>query len=542
MKNIKIFGIALTVILSVYSVTTAQADRFNAKQIVKQANEYLNELVKENRFSGTVLLARNGKVVLSKGYGLANRETDTPNTVQSKIRIASLTKQFTAVGILMLQEKGKLSVSDSLCKYIENCPQSWQAVTLHHLLTHTSGITTRTNYPADRKPLTRLESIVWLKSQPMDAEPGREFNYNNSGYVLLGLVIEKVSGQLYAEFLRENIFAPLKMTNTDYDFNAVVVPNRASGYAPTKRGVKNSDYIDMNDPFSAGGLYSTAEDLYRWQQGLANGRLISPKSLAAMTEPFKENYGYGVFIEKQYDLKVITHGGAINGAATVMTRFPDENAVVIVLSNIEGVFAGGYGKRLAGILLGDKLDLPKVVKADPATFKQYEGRYQVRPETPTEDVFTQNGKLKIKISGNDEIELLPVGRDEFVMSHDFEARYVFNRVGGGEVTGSTFHYGKTYSREVKRLAVVPNLNGNTTFRLKNFPNARYVNLAGSFNDWKSAATACGRDGADWICRIDLKPGKYFYKFIVDGEWMTDPENSQTENDGNDNINSVKIVS
>jgi CubicO group peptidase (beta-lactamase class C family) len=429
-----LFSVAIA-LFCLTSAVSAQNRSGGEKPVAVQADEYLNGLVKEDRFSGAVLLSRNGKIVLSKGYGLANRETGTPNSPRTKIRLGSLTKQFTAAAVLMLQERGKLRTSDPVCKYISDCPKVWEAVTIHHLLTHTSGIPSYTGLPDFRKlsvyPATPTELIARFRDRPLEFTPGKEFSYNNSGYVLLGHVVEKVSGKSYAEFLRENIFRPLGMSDTGYDENDAVIENRADGYTPTPRGIRRAPYIDMTVPFAAGGLYSTAEDMYLWAKALADGRLLSKESLDAMHTPFKNGYGYGVFIGEQYGLKNITHGGGIEGASTLLSRFPDEGAVVIVLSNIDSVFTDGYGKRLGGMLLADKVNLPKVIKVPARELKQYEGRYQVRDEAPTEDIFLAGDRLRVKVSGGGAMSLEPVAKDEFVVGDDFEARYVFTRDGVG---------------------------------------------------------------------------------------------------------------
>jgi CubicO group peptidase (beta-lactamase class C family) len=202
-----LFSVAIA-LFCLTSAVSAQNRSVGEKSVAVQADEYLNGLVKEDRFSGAVLLSRNGKIVLSKGYGLANRETGTPNSPRTKLRLGSLTKQFTAAAVLMLQERGKLRTSESVCKYVSDCPKAWEAVTIHHLLTHTSGIPSYTGLPDFRKlsvyPATPTELIARFRDKPLEFTPGSEFSYNNSGYVLLGHIVEKVSGESYAEFLREN--------------------------------------------------------------------------------------------------------------------------------------------------------------------------------------------------------------------------------------------------------------------------------------------------------------------------------------------------
>jgi CubicO group peptidase (beta-lactamase class C family) len=541
-KNLLASALALFCLSAAISAQNRNVDQ---KSTAYRADKYLNGLVKEDRFSGAVLLARGGKIVLSRGYGLANRETKTPNSPRTKIRLGSLTKQFTAAAILLLRERGKLRTSDSICKYVSDCPGAWEPVTIHHLLTHTSGIPSYTGLPDFRKlavyPATPTELIARFRDKQLEFAPGKEFSYNNSGYVLLGHVVEKVSGNSYAEFLRENVFRPLGMNDTGYDENDAVIENRADGYTPTPRGIRRAPYIDMTVPFAAGGLYSTAEDMYLWAKALAAGKLLSKESLDAMHTPFKNGYGYGVFIGEQYGLRNITHGGGIEGASTLLSRFPNEDAVVIVLSNIDSVFTDGYGKRLGGVLLADKVNLPGVINVPARELRQFEGRYQVREEAPTEDIFLVGDRLRVKVSGGGAMSLEPVARDEFVVGDDFEARYTFTRDDKGKVNAAVFKFGKT-ERLLKRITPpAPSLVGNTTFRLKGYENARFVNLAGSLNDWKPSTIMCGREGAEWVCRVDLKPGKYLYKFIVDGDWITDPGNPRTEGDENGNNNSVMLV-
>jgi len=205
-------SITLLILLSAGAAAQDPAPKFD---------EYLNSVAAQQHFTGSVLVARDGKVVLSKGYGLANVELDVPNTPQTKFRLGSITKQFTATAILLLQERGKLSVTDSICKYFDICPAAWSELTIHHLLSHTGGVPNFTNFP-DYMPkmmmrVTTQEMIARFKDKPLDFKPGEKWSYSNSGYFLLGAIIEKVSGESYESFLQKNIFDPLKMTATGYD-------------------------------------------------------------------------------------------------------------------------------------------------------------------------------------------------------------------------------------------------------------------------------------------------------------------------------------
>jgi CubicO group peptidase (beta-lactamase class C family) len=229
-----------------------------AQDIASRVNEYMDAAVRVHRFSGVVLLARDGRPVVSRGYGMANFELNVANTPKTKFRIGSMTKQFTALGILILQERGKLSVTDSICKYIPECPQAWQEITIHELLTHISGIHEYFRLPEFQQralPLPVATVIETLKTKALDFKPGGEFRYSNSGYYIAGYIIERVSGKTYQEFLQENIFKPLTMSDTGYDDFKDVLPNRASGYSIEVSGkVVNAAYLNMSRPFAAGGL------------------------------------------------------------------------------------------------------------------------------------------------------------------------------------------------------------------------------------------------------------------------------------------------
>src|SRR5690242_2552197 len=260
MREIKKRLVAVIALCLTLAATSAAQTKPATDDLQAKVDERLNALVKANQFSGAVLIARDGRVLVSKGYGMANLETETPNTPQTIFRLGSITKQFTATAIMMLQEQGKLSVQDSICKYVTDCPAAWQPITLHHLLSHTGGVPNFTSFPDYLKTMalpTTVEALIArFKDKPLDFQPGEKWSYSNSGYVLLGHVIEKVSGQSYEAFLQERIFAPLGMKNTGYDHNADVLPHRAAGYMPRGDKVVNARYLDMTIPFSAGGLYS----------------------------------------------------------------------------------------------------------------------------------------------------------------------------------------------------------------------------------------------------------------------------------------------
>ena len=329
-----------------------------AQDIAAQVDAYLTPRVAAETFSGSILIARGGKILVSKGYGRANRELDVPNTPQTKFRLGSVTKQFTAMAILRLQQQGKLTVQDRICAYIPQCPAAWQAITIHQLLTHTSGLWNFTDLPDYQRtktlPSTPSQTLARVKDKPLLFTPGAGYSYSNTGYVLLGYIIEKVAKKLYPLVLREQIFAPLQMRNTGYD-TSIVLPQRAAGY--TAGGQFNADYIDMSIPHAAGGLYSTVEDLYRWDQALSTDKLVPQAALATMftahamfPPPREGGYGYGWEIFKVHDRRVTAHLGGIEGFSAGITRFPDDKVTVIVLSNVEAVDVGTISMDIADMV------------------------------------------------------------------------------------------------------------------------------------------------------------------------------------------------
>ncbi|HYL78450.1 MAG TPA: serine hydrolase domain-containing protein [Bryobacteraceae bacterium] len=340
-------------------VTSAQAQDLTSK-----LDYVLTGYEKNRAFIGSALVAKGGKTILEKGYGMANIELGVPNGPDTKFRLGSITKQFTATAILQLEEQGKLSVNDLACKYVAECPESWKAITIHQLLTHTSGIPSYTNGPEFTKPrmmripLSPMEVLTLTKDKPLEFQPGEKFKYDNSGYVFLGVIIEKVSGEKYADYLKKHIFGPLDMQDSGYDDTSAILKNRAAGYRSSDNGeFHNAEYLDMSLPYSAGSLYSTVRDLARWDRALYTGKVLSKASREKMWTPVKNNYGYGWDVRKDGH-KQLSHGGGINGFSTFIARYPDDDAVVIVLSNNQQANTAPIAIALAGVLFGEGADLP----------------------------------------------------------------------------------------------------------------------------------------------------------------------------------------
>jgi CubicO group peptidase (beta-lactamase class C family) len=316
------------------------------------AEALIKRYVDDGRFSGAVLVAVHGKPVLREGFGLANREWNIAVTPETEFRIGSMTKQFTATAILQLAERGKLALSDPIAKYYAAAPKAWNSVTIAQLLSHRSGIPNFTELPgfADgiaRRDLSPEQVIALTRDAPLHFAPGSQYEYSNSGYALLGYVIEKQSGQPYADYLREHVFHPLGMEHTGYDVSADILPRRASGYSREKDVWKNASFTSMSVPYAAGALYSTVDDLLIWDQALAAAKPLSRASLESMFTDHGSHYGYGYVIDEDAGHRREWHNGGINGFTAYMARYPADDLTVIVLANLEGAPVNSIGKELA---------------------------------------------------------------------------------------------------------------------------------------------------------------------------------------------------
>ena len=417
-------------------------------QISAKVDEYMKAVLQVDGFSGTIVVARDGKPIFSKGYGMANIELKVPNTPEKIFRLGSITKQFTGMAISMLQERGKLSVSDPMCNYFADCPDIWKPITIKHLLNHTSGITNYTSFPDFAKttimPVTTAAMADRLKKEKLEFVPGERMSYSNSGYFLLGNIIEKVSGKSYADFLQENIFTPLGMKQTGYDDPLRIIPNRAAGYQKQAGEVINASYMDMSVPFAAGSLYSTTGDLLIWDQALYTEKLVSKKSLEEIFTPWKgeAGYAYGWGIGKKFDHREISHGGGIYGFATQIARYPDDRVTVVVLSNIQAAPAGQIANNLAAIIFGAAYETPKerkIISLDQKVMEKYVGEYQIGTNIMVA-ITLESGKLMGQLGGQGKFSLLPESETEFY-SKDVNAQIVFIEDAAGLVTGFTLKQG-----------------------------------------------------------------------------------------------------
>jgi CubicO group peptidase (beta-lactamase class C family) len=339
--------------------------------------ERLDQTIRDHHsdFSGTILIAQQGKILLIKGYGLAEQETSTPNTPQTLFAIGSITKSFTAMAIMILKERRRLTLQDPICQYLPDCPAAWELITLQQLLTHTSGIYDLALNPdfqtigtcQEHKP---EELMALYKYHALDFPPGSQFHYSNSGYQLLGMVIEKVSGQRYEDFVQENILDPLGMADTRNNPASHPLSNRATGYSQdswTREKITAPCY-DSSMFFADGGLYSTVGDLYKWDQALYTNKLVSEESLSQIFTPRVTvvaspgfsvppglwYYGYGWMITQQSGHRLIEHGGRIPGYTAYLARYPDDRLTIIVLSNWDRLNPMELNDELSAMILEKK--------------------------------------------------------------------------------------------------------------------------------------------------------------------------------------------
>jgi CubicO group peptidase (beta-lactamase class C family) len=385
-------------------------------------DQIVRSYVTDQHFTGSVLVARGAQVVFSKGYGSANLEWDIPNSSNTKFRLGSVTKQFTAASILLLEERGKLSVSDPVKKYLPDAPVAWAKITIFHLLTHTSGIPDFTSLPDYPKlepfPTTAEKVVARFRDKPLEFEPGEKWKYSNSGYALLTYLLEKITGGSYETFVSENIFTPLGMKDSGYDSNSAVIPHRASGYVYVagKKQFENAGFVHMTVPQGAGALYSTTEDLLKWEQALFGGKLLKPASLEKMTKPFKDNYAFGLQVDTASGHKVIEHSGGIEGFNTILAYYPDDKLTIVVLENANGAAPpGAIATKLAELAHGGAVKLPgerKEITLDSKTLSRYTGAYQMA--SGANMVITlENDQLSSKLGPQRPIPIFPESQTMF---------------------------------------------------------------------------------------------------------------------------------
>jgi CubicO group peptidase (beta-lactamase class C family) len=421
-----------------------------------EAKRFLNERAKADSSGVAVLVARDGKIVFQDGFGLADIGNKTPITPDTKFRIGSVSKQFTAAAILRLAEQGKLSLDDKLSKHFPDFSHR-PDVTIRHLLTHTSGLHSYTDKPEFitrvTKPIEPAKLIEWFRGDSTDFSPGAGFHYNNSAYFLLGELVAKISGKPYGDFLRETFFQPLEMKSSGVYVNSSPPPGAATGYSLTEGKLKPALDWDMSWAGGAGALYSTVGDLFRWNEALYGGRVLNAESLKAAITPVElpknvdgMKYGYGLMMYEIKRLPAIGHGGGLNGWASDLVRLPAQRTTIVVLANaLPGppeLTPAAISRTLAEKLLADdikKLPAPTEDRSiDPKSFTAYVGRYDYKTAVMT--VVVENDALFAQLTGQPKNRIFPKAKDEFFWK-GVDAEVTFLRDEKGQVNAARHSQG-----------------------------------------------------------------------------------------------------
>jgi CubicO group peptidase (beta-lactamase class C family) len=416
-----------------------------------------------------VIVQKGGQILMRKGYGMANIEWSLPAAPDTVFRSGSVTKQFTAVSILMLVEQGKLDLQDPLEKFSPGYPTQGHTITVEHLLTHTSGIQSYTSMKewqsAWGKEFKLDELIDFFKSQPMGFAPGKKWSYNNSAYVLLGAVIEKAAGLPYDQFLEKNIFEPLGMKQTCLELPGRIIPKRAAGYQKKGETIANAAYISMTQPLGAGGMVSTVDDLACWDSALYGGKLVSAEQLRRahtrlrLSDGSTEDYGYGWGIHEYQGIEMIEHGGGIHGFSCHIMRVPTQKIFAAVLTNSENPAKNPSELTFHAVttLLGMPLRVPPTIQLDQSSLAALVGVYQIE-EGPEIHITAAPDGLAWKIAGEPDYDsLVPLSETEFINPQMLLLHINFLKEGDGLCTGleAKDQYGKTVIKASRTSNTLP---------------------------------------------------------------------------------------
>lgn len=401
--------------------------------IEKEIISALNEIYPANEPGVAALLYKQGEVVFRGGFGMANLEHDISIEPDMVFRLGSITKQFTSAGIMMLKEEGKLEIDDPITKFLPDYPTNGHTITIRHLLTHTSGIKSYTSMPdfmkLMRTDLTVDEMMDVFKNEPMDFAPGEKYLYNNSAYFLLGVIIEKLSGQTYEEFLQERIFTPLDMDRAYYGNHNRIIPDRVTGYSKGDNGFINSNYISMSLPYAAGSLISSVDDLLKWNKALFAGEVVSRESLNEMIEPFTLNngeistYGFGLGIGSIKGRQLIAHSGGINGFVTYGGYIPEEDIYVAVLGNTDFQARAYESQIMMALALGEPYTKIVPVSIALDELEKLVGIYETEDGLSLE-ISIMDNNLSFSANGGSATGLVAISNSKFYLKNGF-ANIVF---------------------------------------------------------------------------------------------------------------------
>lgn len=398
-----LFSVLITTSSSIGQGTLPDDTRLGA-----EIDKIMSDRFKSTGVGATILVSKKGNVILKKGYGMADLESNVPASPESVFRIASLTKQFTAVAILQLSERQLLSVKDDIRKYIPDFPSTKVPITVENLLTHTSGIRNNTEMKFPDifryKNSTPSELVDLIEKEPLEFEPGASFRYSNSGYILLGYILEKVSGSSYEEYITEHIFKPLGMDHSYFDRANKVILNRANGYFEGPAGqINNANFLNMTFAFSAGGLMTAVEDMYKWHKGLRQEKILKKETLEKALTPYalqdgsKSKYGYGWDLNDFAGSKAQMHSGNVEGFSCFQVYLPTDDVYVVILSN-SGNKNTSTPSLIAASIATNKVNMSSI-DLPPSIFNKYIGKYKF-PDTQNGivTISLDNGKMMFRDS------------------------------------------------------------------------------------------------------------------------------------------------
>ena len=407
-----LFVFALSSLVSLY-----------AQDLSSQFDELLVNYNEPDSPGATALVYKDGKVLYRTALGMANLELDVPMKPENVFELGSITKQFTAVSILMLMEQGKLGLDDEITKYLPEYPTKGKKITIHNLLNHTSGIKSYTNMGSfmamTREDKTPNEIIDHFKNEPMDFDPGEQWSYNNSGYIILGHIIEQISGKSYAEYIDENIFKPLGMLNSYYGSKFNLIKNRAIGYTPNGDGFQKAKFLSMTLPYAAGSLMSNVDDMVKWHKAIHNNTLITSESKAkaftntTLNNGEPTNYGYGWQINAINGSPSIEHGGGIFGFVTQGVYLPSENVYVIVLTNRDGASPQDATVKMAALAIGKPYPTEDVsVSLTADELNKWVGNYEFDNKV-LRTITLEDGELYSQREGSEKLKIYADSANEF---------------------------------------------------------------------------------------------------------------------------------
>jgi CubicO group peptidase (beta-lactamase class C family) len=415
---------------------------------------HLSKLTETRSPGMAVLVSRDGRIIYQGGFGWADLDKKIPVSAETKFRIGSVSKHFTAAAILRLAEDGKLAVTDPLEKFFPGFPKG---VTLHQLLTHTSGIRSYTDKPdfmsKVNQPVTPADLVASFQNDPPDFAPGKGFHYNNSAYFLLGEIVAKVSGRSFAAYLQDTFFGPLGMKDSGIYQNSAPPAGMAAGYSMNEGKAAPALDWDMSWAGGAGAIYSTVGDLFLWNEALFGGKVLKATSFKEMTTPVKlpdgvdgMNYGYGLVMADVNRLPAITHGGGLNGWSSDLVRLPDQHCTVIALANalppVAGFEPSAVTRQIAGKFLEADIKKLPPIQEDPSVDKtiypDFAGRYDYKNAVLT--ISAEKDHLYAQLTGQEKFEIFPSAKDEFFWKVT-DAKVVFVRDAKGQVTAARHSQG-----------------------------------------------------------------------------------------------------